>query len=284
MTALTLDDVCLDYHDAGHGKPLVLVHGSASDHRTFSAQHEVFSRRFRTIVYSRRYHWPNDPIPDGRDYSMMEHVEDLQKILTKLDLGPVHLVGHSYGGFICLLLAIRSPEMIRSLVLAEPPVITLFVSNEPRPQELIKLLLTRPRTAKALIQFARKGVIPATAAAQCGDMETAMEHFGKAVLGPEFYVQLSADRRQQVMDNAIKAELTGSGFPPLSDREVTGVHVPTLLVCGSRSPDMFHRLTDRLEALLPNNQRVHIDDASHIMHEDNADAFNDAVLSFLPQA
>jgi pimeloyl-ACP methyl ester carboxylesterase len=44
---------------------------------------------------------------------------------------------------------------------------------------------------------------------------------------------------------------------------------------------MLHRLKDRLEELIPTSQRVEIPHASHIMHEDNPDAYNRAVLTFL---
>ncbi|NIT60692.1 MAG: alpha/beta fold hydrolase, partial [Aliifodinibius sp.] len=72
-----------------------------------------------------------------------------------------HLVGHSYGAFLSLLLAMRQPDYVRTLVLAEPPAITLFVSNNPKPLEILKLLVSRPRTAAAIIKFGAKGVTPA---------------------------------------------------------------------------------------------------------------------------
>jgi len=54
-----------------------------------------------------------------------------------------------------------------------------------------------------------------------------------------------------------------------------------LLVGGQRSPGVFGRLLDRLEALLPISTRIEIPASSHIMHEDNAAAYNSAVRSFL---
>jgi pimeloyl-ACP methyl ester carboxylesterase len=104
----------LDHVERGFGAPLVLVHGSASDRRTWGAQLEAFAARFRVIAYSRRYHWPNAPIPEGADYSMSEHVDDLRDLLDRLGAAPAHLVGHSYGAFVCLLLAAREPERVRS--------------------------------------------------------------------------------------------------------------------------------------------------------------------------
>jgi pimeloyl-ACP methyl ester carboxylesterase len=212
---------------------------------------------------------------------MTEHVDDLRALLQRLDVAPAHLVGHSYGAFLCLLLAIREPDLVRTLVLAEPPVITLFVSNTPRPSELLKLLVTRPRTALAMIRYGARGVAPATASIERGDMEAALRAFGSATLGPEAFRRLSESRLEQARANFIKAELLGSGFAPLEARQLRSVQTRTLLLNGEQSPALFHRLADRLEELLPHTERIEIPGASHIMHEDNASFYNAAVLSFL---
>lgn len=281
MAKLDLQGTTLECVERGAGEPVVLVHGSASDYRTWESQLEEFGGHFRAIAYSRRFHWPNPRIGEGVDYAMETHVDDLQALVRSLGAAPAHLVGHSYGAFVGLLLALRAPRLLRTLVLAEPPAITLFVSNQPKPSEILKLLFRRPRTAAAIVKFGATGVGPATKAARRGDMATAMRIFGKAVLGREFYRRLSPSRLEQVRANSIPAELTGSGFSPLEDEALRGVETPTLLVNGEHSPRLFHRLLDRLEELLPSTERIEIPGASHLLHEDNAPAYNRAVLSFL---
>lgn len=281
MPTIQIDNASLEYEEKGRSEPLVLVHGSASDYRTWHNQMDVFSREYRTIRYSRRYHWPNDPIPPESDYPMAEQVDDLEELLHKLKASPAHLVGHSYGGFLCLLLAIRAPGLVRSLVLIEPPVLTLYVSNEPKLSELLPLFFRRPRTALAILKFGAKGFAPAAKAAEKDDMEEANRIFGKAVLGEEFYENLSDARREQIFDNAIKAEFLGSGFPPLQADSIRKVDIPTLLVDGEHSPNFFHRLNDGLEELMPRTERLVVPGASHIVQEDNPEAFNEAVLDFL---
>ena len=81
--------------------------------------------------------------------------------------------------------------------------------------------------------------------------------------------------------SAVRAELLGSGFAPLDADRARSVQAPTLLVTGQHSIALFHRLTDRLEELLPHTERIEIRGASHIIHEDNAPAYNAAVLAFL---
>lgn len=282
MPQANVNGTALEYAEIGSGEPLVLVHGSASDRRTWRLQQETFAEQFRIITFSRRYHWPNDPIPEEADYSMDEHVADLQALVRALDATPAHLVGHSYGAFLCLLLAIRKPSLVHTLVLAEPPVMTLFVSNAPKPLELIKLLATRPRTAATLIRFGARGVAPARKAFEQGDVESGIRTFGDAVFGPGGYDRLSESRKAQVQDNlaTVKAELLGSGYVSLDAEQVQRVEAPTLLVTGEKSIGLFELLTDRLEELLPHAERVEIPETTHMMHEENASAYNAAVLAF----
>lgn len=281
MAQLNVNGTALEYTEIGAGEPVVFVHGSASDYRTWQLQQEAFSERFRVISYSRRYHWPNEPIQAGADYSMAEHIADLRAVLHALNAAPAHVVGHSYGAFVCLLLAQREPRLVQTLVLSEPPVITLFVSNTPKPLELLKLLATRPRTAAAIIKLGATGLGPATVAAERGDVEETLRLSGTAILGRSAYAGLSEDRKEQALINTIPAELTGSGFLPVEAGQLRGVTTPTLLLTGQSSPRVFHRLADRLEELLPRTERAEIPEASHIMHEDNAPAYNAFVLSFI---
>jgi len=271
----------LECSERGAGVPLVFVHGSASDMRAWHAQQEAFGPAYRAIVYSRRYHWPNARIPTGADYSMAEHVDDLQALLNAIGAAPAHLVGHSYGAYLCLLLAIRQPEVVRSLVLVEPPVLPLFVDIPPKPSQLGRLFVGRPRTAAAIIKFAATGFAPAAAAVRRGDAGRGMRIFGRAVLGREAYGRLTAQRLEQVRVNTIEAEFLGSGFAPLPIEAVRSIRCPVLLVTGQRSPALFHRLTDRLAELMPHARRVEIAGASHMVHEDDAAAFNTALRSHL---
>ena len=265
----------------GAGAPLVFVHGSASDYRTWHRQQKALANEYATLAYSRRYHWPNQPIAEGDDYAMTQHVEDLESILNSLDSGPVHLVGHSYGALVCLLLAIKNPRLIRSLVLAEPPAFTMYVSDPPKPMEMVKLFLTRPQTAGALVKLWVSGMGPATTAMESNNKEKAMEAFGKAALGSHAYAGLSEARKEQIRANLIRAEFVGSGFPPLDQEKIRHIKVPTLLISGHHSPRLFHHLLDRLHELIPHSERSVIREASHIMHEDNAADYNAAIRSFL---
>lgn len=281
MAAIRANGMALETVVRGSGETVVLVHGSVSDHRTWRGTQAALADGFRTVAYSRRYHWPNEPIPPGADYSMDEHVDDLRAVICALGGEPVHLIGHSYGAFLCLLLAIREPGLVRRMVLAEPPAVTLFVSLPPSPAALLGLLARRPRTAAAIMRFAATGLAPATAAIERGEADEAIAVFGRATLGRETYESLSAARMTQVRANLIEAEFLGTGFAPLAAADVQGITAPTLLISGARSPAMFKRIVERLDGLLPASERAVIADASHITHEDNPAAYRAAVRGFL---
>ncbi len=278
----SVDGTQLAYHESGQGDPVILVHGTASDIRTWSQQISSLSDSHRVIAYSRRYARPNNDIPDGMDDQMLPHVEDLRSFQQAVDAQPAHLVGHSWGGFVCLLAAIHHPDSVKSLVVLEPPVVSLFVSTPPKPAELATLMVKRPTTATAIISLGR-GLESAEKAFRHGDDNEAMQIFGRTVLGEEWFERLAEDRMQQSFDNAksAKAQMLGDGFPPLSDDQVKNVSTPTLLLEAEDSPSAFHKLLDRLEELMPNTQRVKIPNASHIMNEDNPGAVNEAVKGFL---
>jgi pimeloyl-ACP methyl ester carboxylesterase len=280
LPTVFVDGATLAYLEQGEGEPVVFVHGSASDLRTWEQQIPAIAQSHRAIAYSRRYARPNKDIPPGLDDQMLPHVDDLVSFLRAIDAVPSHLVGNSWGAFICLLAAIHHPELVSTLVLEEPPVLSLFVSTPPRPTEL---LVRRPKTALAILKFGAGTIAPAQRAFRRGDDERAMERFASGVLARESYERVSDERKQQMRDNlnAFRAQLLGAGFPPLADEDVRGVAAPTLLLTGERSPAVLRRLSDCLHELLPNVEQIEIAAASHRMHEENPAAVNEAILGFL---
>jgi pimeloyl-ACP methyl ester carboxylesterase len=282
-----IDGATFAYRESGAGNPVLLVHGTASDLRIWTDLQTGllpdFGSRYRVIAYSRRFARPNDDIAPGTDDQMLPHVADLIAFLQAVDAVPAHLVGHSWGGFIALLAAIRHPDSVRSLVLMEPPVVSLYVSTPPRPAEFVRLLLSRPRTALAIARFGATALAPAQKAFRAGDDNAAIEAFGRGVLGLQRFDNLSAAQRERFWDNrsSARAQLLGAGVPALTDQEVRSVEAPVLLLAGAESPPLFQRLTDRLQELLPTADRVEIPDASHAMQEDNPRAWAAEVRAFL---
>ena len=275
----------LAYREQGAGEPVVFVHGGLSDLRTWEKQLPVIGQSYRAISYSRRYARPNSDIDPGSDDQMLPHVDDLAAFLRAVDAAPAHLVGNSWGGFICLLTARRHPELVRSLVVEEPPVIPLVIGAGARPQPaaITRGLLRHRAATLATLRWGGRSVVPLQKAFRRGDDEQALETFVHGALGKEAYERLPEGRKQQMRDNlsALKAQMLGAGFPPLTDDDVRRIRTPTLLLTGEHSPTFLLRLTDVLERLLPLARQVEIPAASHAMHEENPAAVNRAILDFL---
>src|SRR5688572_283030 len=135
LKSIFINGDSIHYIDIGKGAPVVFVHGALSDYRTWRNEIDTFAKNHRVISYSRRYAWPNQQtIIDSSKHSYASHVKDLAELIKALKLEPAHLVGHSSGAFIAMLTGMEHPELVRSLTLGEPPVVSLlpeFDANKP---------------------------------------------------------------------------------------------------------------------------------------------------------
>lgn len=111
-TQNTLD---LAYGEAGHGPPLVLLHGLGSSRNDWLLQLPTLIARYRTIAVDLRGHGAS-PAPSG-SISIALLAADVARLLRRLDAPPAHLLGISLGGAVALQLALDFPELVRSLVL-----------------------------------------------------------------------------------------------------------------------------------------------------------------------
>jgi non-heme chloroperoxidase len=102
-------DAELHYVEQGTGVPVIFVHGSVDDYRSFEPQLERLSQHYRVISYSRRYNFPNArSVPSG-DHSALVEADDMANLLKALGAYPAHVVGHSYGAYTALILAMKHP-------------------------------------------------------------------------------------------------------------------------------------------------------------------------------
>jgi pimeloyl-ACP methyl ester carboxylesterase len=253
----------LHYVERGEGAPVVFVHGTLGDYATWDAQLGPFAKTYRAIAYSRRYNWPNTNKPRP-DYSAVVDAEDLAALIRKLDLGKVHVVGHSYGGYAALFLAVKHPELVRTLTLAEPPV----VFGGDRVPEAKARLVKRARAA-----FGK------------GDTEGAVRVIVDARRAGT-YDKIPKPFRNLVLRNAreLEALATSKDMYPALDRDaVRKIGVPTLLLSGEKSPPAQAAIDEELERLLPakHRRRVIIRGADHGMWFQQPAAYDKAVLEFL---
>jgi pimeloyl-ACP methyl ester carboxylesterase len=103
----------------GDGPRVLLVHGSMSFGELAFSEQRPLAERWRLDVPDRRgFGGSLDPL--GR----VDFEADARDVAALLD-EPAHLLGHSYGGVVCLLAAALRPEGVRSLAVIEPPAFAL---------------------------------------------------------------------------------------------------------------------------------------------------------------
>lgn len=280
---ITLGGASFAYRESGSGESMVLVHAGISDMRSWELLEPLLAKQFRVVTYSRRFAHPNRPIGEGADDPFGQHVDDLVKLIEELRLGKVHLVGNSSGAFICLLAAQKRPDLVRTLTLEEPPVVSMFLQAlPPKPGEVFKLLFSSPATLVEFIKFGAGAIGPATKAFQEGKDDVALGIFARGVLGDAAYAKVSPARKQQMTDNVKphRAAMLGSGLPVFTAEDAAAIKVPTQLVRGSGTPGFQRRINQRLAELIPGAQDVCIPNASHLVHEDNPHAVAAAIRAF----
>ena len=98
--------------EAGRGPALVCLHAGVADARSWRAQQQSFSGRWRVIAYDRRGFGRTRCPPQP-----FAHVDDLIALLDALRIGQAVLMGCSQGGRIAIDAALAYPDRVRALVL-----------------------------------------------------------------------------------------------------------------------------------------------------------------------
>lgn len=254
------------YVEEGSGPPVVLVHGSMHDYREWSKQIKPLAGHYRVIAYSRRYHWPNAAPTANADSSLEVQVEDLAAIIKTLKIGPAHLVGHSYGGAVALQLALRHPELVRALVLAEPGVAGV---------------LTDAPEDEAARKEAQAGRAEMTEVFTSGNAERIMRAYATRV-APGAYEKAGREVRQTLLDNALAFQLDyNSRRLPFTCEIARQITAPALFLAGERSPLGLQRIAEKAAGCLKSARFVRIPDATHWIPHDQPQKFNEALLAFL---
>lgn len=278
LRSVQVNGVVLHYIDQGRGPAVVFVHGGMEDYRAWDAQFTPLAKHFRLIAYSRRYNFPNHNKIRSDDHSAIVDAEDLAALIRKLKLGPVHVVGHSYGAYISIFLTLRHPELVRSLVLSEPPI--------------MKWLNDSPQGRPLLNDFMNNMWLPCAEAFRHGQLEHALRitvDWFAAHESPQngvsaTYAQLPNDVRRFLLQdiNEWKALTTSKdAFPPVSREQAAHIKKPVLLLSGDHSVAAFRLITAELAGTLPSVQYVVLQGATHEMWNERPQQLTAKVLPFL---
>lgn len=118
MAFLDVGGCRLFHTDEGAGEPLVLVHGWTCDSQDWSWMVPILRERYRVITYDWRGHGRS---AESDDYSLPRLVADLGELLERLGAAPATVMGHSMGSAIVSGLAVQRPELVRAVVVVDPP-------------------------------------------------------------------------------------------------------------------------------------------------------------------
>jgi pimeloyl-ACP methyl ester carboxylesterase len=251
----------LHVEEHGRGDPLLLITGLGYAVWSWRYQLEPFAERRRVIAFDNRGtgRSPKTPGP----YSIEQLADDAAAVL---DGRRADVLGHSMGGYVAQTLALRHPQLVRSLVLAgtgpgKP-------THTPIPQETVDAWL------------AASGLPPEEYARQTMHLSFSP---GWADEHPEQYEQLLAAR----LEHPTPPECWRAQFDAcvaFAERGVPieQIDVPTLVVHGDIDRVVPVENGRAIAARIAGARLVELPGRGHVVQLEDPDAFNAAVMEFLP--
>lgn len=118
MSKVKVNNVELYYQSVGNeSETIFFSHGYLMNNTMFNGQIDAFKDRFRCVSFDHRGHGQSEVTKNG--YELDNLVTDAISLIEVLDVGPVHFVGMSTGGFVGMRIALRRPDLLKSLVLMD---------------------------------------------------------------------------------------------------------------------------------------------------------------------
>jgi 2-hydroxy-6-oxonona-2,4-dienedioate hydrolase len=287
-----VDGIRTRYYEYGQGEPMVMIHGGFTAN---SSTANVFSRNIRGLA--QHFHvFAVDRLASGltgnpesdKDYSVQGDIDFIIAFIKAMNLGQVHLVGHSAGGGIALDLAIEHPEMVRTLtILAAGPEDPPEFSGPTKLTEMLKKCPDQSTYAGLKCRAGALAWLP----------DTFEEEYWKA---DEMMAMLPKTQRA-------RAKLAAGAGQPVNGKEyqewqkkmwdrarVDGVlQMPVLMVAGSddvldwpvnspkatlqRELGLFHIVA----AKDPRVEMIVINNGGHFMYREHPEEFNADLISFI---
>jgi pimeloyl-ACP methyl ester carboxylesterase len=246
----------VDQGEEGQSPVIIFIHGGLDDYRCWQFQIDSFSKKYRAISYSRRFAYPNKWIGNvAQDNTIEDNARDLAELIRKLDLAPAHLVGASYGAFTALYCVSKNPELAKTMILNEPPIMQFLAGSH------------RIDDVELLQGFKTRVLSPTQNASRARDFRKAAQVAIDGIMEIENYFgQLPEKGKQYLVDNAksLGSELESTISTSYTIEDVKQVTtIPTLLVKGELSPKWLLRISDILSDNMPNSEQIVIPNVSH---------------------
>jgi len=269
MQTLKANGYDMAYLELGSGPPLLLVHGTLGDFRTWNSVMGPLSKKHRVISVSLRRFFPEHWNGVGNDFLMVQHVSDVIAFIEQVEPRPVDLMGHSRGGHIAFRVAEQRPDLLRKLVLAEPggDLDASLVPPGSAPPPPMPLSVAMP----VVLQNIRGG-----------DINGALAVFVDAIDGDGAWKRVPAAARQQLRDNVFTLlGQAGEGRKPFTKAQAQSIRTPTLFIGGANTTGSLATVHRVLAQHFAKSQTAMIEGAKHWMFDDAPQAFCEAVMAFL---
>jgi esterase len=251
MQTLHVNGYDMAYLEVGAGPPLVCVHGTLGDFRTWSAVYGPLSSKHRVISVSLRHFFPEHWDGVGDDYRMAQHVADVIGFIEQIGPRPIDLMGHSRGGHIAFRIAQQRPELLRKLVLAEPGG-DLDASLDPAPPS--------PSAIGARI-------MASAAKVTAGDIDGALKNFFDGIEGDGAWARLPAAPKQQLRDNAFTLIGQVGENRRYAKADAESIRTPTLFIGGADTRGALAAVHRVLAPHVAGSRTAMIAGAGHWMFE-----------------
>ncbi|MEN1727806.1 MAG: alpha/beta fold hydrolase [Pseudomonadota bacterium] len=262
MPRREINRVSLNIIEDGDGsETLVMLHGLLFSHRMFDAQIDVLKDRFRCVRMDFRGQGDSEVTPAGYDLDTL--ADDVIALIEDLGDQPVHLLGFSMGGMVAQRLALKRPELLRSLVL-----MNTAAQAEP--------LRKRPRFAllnMAARYLGLEKVTPKIMPLMFSD------HF---ITAPE--CQAERDRHLAVVHANDRIGVTRAVHGVVSRTgvldQIQQIKAPTLILTADQDRATPAIWSEQMQGQIPGSQLVMISDSGHMSTAEQPEAVNQALLSF----
>lgn len=256
------------WSDSGVGEPVLLIHCSSASGGEWDNLRATLDRAFRTIAPDQWGCGDSDPWTGRGRFGLAREAAPILDIVHRIG-APVHLVGHSYGGGVALHVAREHSALIRSLTLIEPSVFHLLRDGDAHDRTLFDEI-------SGIADAAREAIAS-------GDYRGGMARFVGYWNGEGAWDALSERARARLARNLSKVVLDFRALfdEPARLADYAALTVPTLLVCGDRSPAPSRRLVEMLAAAMRETRTVRLQGAGHMSPFTHPDAVSAAVRAQL---
>lgn len=218
--------------EGGHGRPMLFQHGLCGDARQPA---DVFPLdAFRCLTVECRGHGGSEA-GDPTAFGLATFTDDVARVLDERKAGPLPVGGISMGAAIALRLAVVRPDLVSALVVARPAWVTAAAPDTMRPNAEVGALLAGHAAPEARALFERSETAARLAADGPDNLASLRGFFGRA---------------PREVTAALLTRVSADG-PGVSDGQVSGLRVPTLVIGHRR--DVIHPLAtaQALAALIP---------------------------------